>query len=153
MKKLYFLLCIVMIACTSSFAQKGTKSIGGNLVFQTDGSTMGIGAKFRYNITDPIRIEPSLTYYFVDGVTSLDANINGHYVFNFKNNFSAYPLAGMVIYHSSVDGYSATNVGLNLGGGAEYHINQKWAVGAEAKYAIVENYASFFINLGFTYSF
>jgi len=52
----------------------------------------GIGGKFRYNLTDPIRIEGAFTYYFPKtesfpllGSTFnyhlLDFSVNGHYLF------------------------------------------------------------------------
>lgn len=79
MKKMFVLLCSALISI-GAFAQKGEKAIGVNLNFGTTASTVGLGAKFQYGITDAIRIEPALTYYFGD-TGMLDIAVNAHYLF------------------------------------------------------------------------
>lgn len=46
------------------FAQQGKQAIGGNLSYGTEIESVGIGLKYQYNITDQIRIEPSMNYFF-----------------------------------------------------------------------------------------
>lgn len=45
------------------FAQQGKQAIGGNLSYGTEIESVGIGLKYQYNITDQIRIEPSMNYF------------------------------------------------------------------------------------------
>lgn len=74
------MLAILATSSVCVFAQKGDKSAGINLNFGTTAKNVGLGAKFQYGITDAIRIEPSLTYYF-GGSGMLDITANAHYVF------------------------------------------------------------------------
>lgn len=48
---------------------------------------------------------------------------------------------------------STTNFGVNLGGGVEYKVSKKIAVGAEIKYQIVSNYGHLGLQIGATYLF
>lgn len=90
---MFVLLCSALIS-VGAFAQKGEKAVGVNLNFGTTASTVGLGAKFQYGITDAIRIEPSLTYYF--GNTGMfDVAVNAHYLFNVAPKINVYPLAGL----------------------------------------------------------
>ena len=75
------MLAILAMSSVCVFAQKGEKSAGLNLNFGTTAKNVGLGAKFQYGITDAIRIEPSLSYYF-GGSGMLDITANAHYVFN-----------------------------------------------------------------------
>ena len=93
MKKLFLVLCIALIS-VGAFAQKGEKAAGINLNFGTTASSVGLGAKFQYGITDAIRIEPSLTYYF-GGSGMFDLSANAHYLFNVAPKINVYPLAGI----------------------------------------------------------
>ena len=52
------------LGCGSVFAQQGKQAIGGNLSYGTEIESVGIGLKYQYNITDQIRIEPSMNYFF-----------------------------------------------------------------------------------------
>lgn len=64
------------------FAQQGKQAIGGNLSYGTEIESVGIGLKYQYNITDQIRIEPSMNYFFKnDGLSMFDINANIHYLF------------------------------------------------------------------------
>lgn len=72
---------------SSTFAQKGIKAIGGHLSYGTDIESVGFGLKFQYNITDNIRLEPSMNYFFKnEGVEQYDINANAHYLFPLASN-------------------------------------------------------------------
>ena len=48
----------------------------------TEIESIGLGLKYQYNITDQIRIEPSMNYFFKnDGLSMFDINANIHYLF------------------------------------------------------------------------
>lgn len=55
---------MALLGCGSVFAQQGKQAIGGNLSYGTEIESVGIGLKYQYNITDQIRIEPSMNYFF-----------------------------------------------------------------------------------------
>ena len=79
---MFVLLCSALIS-VGAFAQKGEKAVGVNLNFGTTASSVGLGAKFQYGITDAIRIEPSLTYYF-GNTGMLDVAVNAHYLISYQ---------------------------------------------------------------------
>ena len=45
------------------YAQKGRQAIGFGLSYGTEIESIGLGLKYQYNITNPIRLEPSLNYF------------------------------------------------------------------------------------------
>ena len=48
---------------------------------------------------------------------------------------------------------SEGKLGVNVGIGAEYQLNEKWSVGAELKYQIISNYNQLVLGVGVTYKF
>ena len=64
MKKIIIAACMTLLSFSSVFAQKGKQAIGGNLSYGTEIESIGLGLKYQYNITDQIRIEPSMNYFF-----------------------------------------------------------------------------------------
>ena len=93
MKKIIIAACMALLGCGSVFAQQGKQAIGGNLSYGTEIESVGIGLKYQYNITDQIRIEPSMNYFFKnDGLSMFDINANIHYLFPIASNISLYPL-------------------------------------------------------------
>lgn len=63
-EKIIIAACMALLGCGSVFAQQGKQAIGGNLSYGTEIESVGIGLKYQYNITDQIRIEPSMNYLF-----------------------------------------------------------------------------------------
>ena len=87
MKKIIIAACMALLGCGSVFAQQGKQAIGGNLSYGTEIESVGIGLKYQYNITDQIRIEPSMNYFFKnDGLSMFDINANIHYLFPIASN-------------------------------------------------------------------
>ena len=114
MKKIIIAACMALLGCGSVFAQQGKQAIGGNLSYGTEIESVGIGLKYQYNITDQIRIEPSMNYFFKnDGLSMFDINANIHYLFPIASNISLYPLAG----------FTYTNWHLDLGKAGDYDVS------------------------------
>ena len=55
MKKTFIFLCIAIASCLSLSAEEGDMSVGVNLNYGTEISSLGLGGKFQYGITDNIR--------------------------------------------------------------------------------------------------
>ena len=166
MKKYLMILAIALGATTFTGAaqEKGQMAAGVNfdigLAYSGGYSNFGLGAKFQYSFTDHLRVEPAFTYYFKKDFTSMwDLMANVHWVFKLRNEkFTVYPLVGLGVVgvKASVFGYSAstTNFGVNLGGGADWAITPKIAIGAELKYSIVGNsWSHLGIQIGAKYLF
>ena len=82
MKKILFLAVCFLMLVGNTYAQKGKQAIGFGLSYGTEIESVGLGLKYQYNITNPIRLEPSLNYFFEnDNVSMLDVNLNFHYLF------------------------------------------------------------------------
>lgn len=76
MKKILFLAVCFLMLVGNTYAQKGKQAIGFGLSYGTEIESVGLGLKYQYNITNPIRLEPSLNYFFEnDNVSMLDVNL------------------------------------------------------------------------------
>ncbi|MCM1220920.1 MAG: porin family protein [Lachnospiraceae bacterium] len=72
-------------------------------------TNFGIGAKFQYNVTNPIRLEANVDYWFKNkGVDVFDVTANVHYLFNIGTKMKVYPLVGIGYAH--VSGGISSNV-------------------------------------------
>ena len=153
------LLAVALLAFAGAQAQsKGDNAVGLNLVLGTgDLDNVGLGFKYQYNITAPIRIEPTFTYFFKKNYTTAwDLMANFHYVIPLADRFDIYPLAGVGLQSTDVDSpffdFSSTDFQFNIGCGAEYWFNYNWAGVFEFKYKL-SNYDFANFNFGVAYRF
>ena len=117
---------------------EGAMRVGAQLGYGTEIESLGIGARFDYAITDQILLAPDLMYFFGKSEGSLDynwfdINLNGNYLFDIGNStIVPYALAGLNFAIVSVDydvgigpgdgDSSSTEIGFNLGGGADFAV-------------------------------
>lgn len=148
MKKV-FLVAVMCIMTITAMGQQ-IKSVEARANLRGD---FGIGAGFTLPIYEQIYFAPNFNYYFTDGtVFTLDADF--HYDFDLDQNWTLYPMAGLVWFHASGGiGNDYNKIGANLGGGARYNINSNWAAFAEAKYQWVTDFDDSFFTLGVSYKF
>ena len=112
MKRFFTALCVALIGFTAAYAQKGDMAVGLNLgvapCLEKNSSltNFGIGAKFQYNVTNPIRLEADVDYWFkAKGMDMFDITANVHYLFNVGSKIKVYPIVG-IGYASVGGGYS-----------------------------------------------
>lgn len=166
MKKVIIAACMMLLGISSAFAQQGKQAFGGNLSYGTETESVGIGAKYQYNITNEIRIEPSTNYFFKNnGLSMFDINANVHYLVPITSNVKIYPLAGFTFtsWNQDLDldivgiegdfGASASKFGVNLGAGMEFALDRNWSMDVELKYQLVSDLDQAVFNLGVAYSF
>ena len=161
MKKFIVLFSMMFFIMGSAFAQKGIQAAGVHLSYGTEIESFGIGLKYQYNITDNIRLEPSMNYFFENnGIDQFDINANAHYLFPMASNVRIYPLAGLTFARWSFPqliggkfSNDATRLGINIGGGAEMDITDKLMLNFELKYQIVNDFDQAIFNLGIAYMF
>lgn len=163
MKKFIIAACMMLIGFGSAFAQQGKQAIGGNLSYGTEIESVGLGVKYQYHITDQIRIEPSMDYFFKnDGLSMFDINANVHYLFPVAGNVRLYPLAGFTYtnWHLDLGKVGDYNVsgsdgkfGVNLGAGAEFNLVANWVMNLEIKYQLISDVDQGVFNLGVAYNF
>lgn len=170
MKKLFLICLLAFIGMGVQAQVKGDKAAGVNLSYGVkDGfSNFGVGAKFQYNFTDALRIEPSATYFFKKDYTTMwDVNVNLHYLFQVTEKISVYPLAGLslvgvkVSYDSfdyggyEIEGASASDskFGFNVGVGAQYWLSDTFGINFDIKYQLVSDLDRPIFSLGAAYKF
>jgi outer membrane protein X len=176
MKKVFKKVAIVAIALvTMSVAanaqEKGDMAAGGNLVIGSGDSftNIGIGAKFQYNVMDPLRLEGSFTYFLKKDYLSMwDLSVNAHWLFPVADQITVYPLAGLGILGTSASvptidlgewgsfgggSASSSDIAFNLGGGIDYKLTDKLILNAELKYKICDTWDRLLISAGVAYKF
>ena len=161
MKKFIVLFSMMFFIMGNAFAQKGIQAAGVHLSYGTEIESFGIGLKYQYNITDNIRLEPSMNYFFENnGIDQFDINANAHYLFPMASNVRVYPLAGLTFARWSFPqliggnfSNDATRLGIKYGGGAEMDITDKLMLNFELKYQLVNDFDQAIFNLGIAYMF
>ena len=156
MKK-FFLLAAIACLGTSAFAQKDTKELGVGLVFGTQVESAGLNVRGQYFVTDNVRLEGSVNYFFKhSGVSMWDLSANGAYVFRINDKFRVYPMMGFTFTSWSVE-YSTSKVnsdntttiyvksdntvrfGANYGGGVEYALSKNVSAFGEIREQVLPN--------------
>ncbi|MDR0429976.1 MAG: porin family protein [Tannerellaceae bacterium] len=177
MKKVFFrkaAIAVIAVLTMSAAAQaqkKGDMAAGGNLVLGSGDSftNYGIGAKFQYNVLDPLRLEGAFTYFLKKDLVSMwDLSVNAHWLFPVADKIVVYPLAGLGVLGSSVSvpsfdlgewgsygGGSASDseFGFNLGGGIDLKLTEKLILNAELKYKLGNTWDRLLVSAGLAYKF
>jgi outer membrane protein X len=177
-KKVAIVAIAVLTMNVAALAQeKGDMAVGANLAMGTGNgiTNFGLGAKFQYNVLDPLRLDGSFTYFlpktegagFAEAKTSMwDFSVNAHWLLPLGGSLTVYPLAGLGILgvSSSVEadlgGFgsydasaSASEFGFNLGGGIDFKLTEKLILNAEVKYKICGTWSRLLISAGLAYKF
>lgn len=162
MKKLIISTIVALAACFGATAQeKGDMAVGVDLgiapCFVKGGgniTNVGIGFKYQYNITDPIRLEADLEYWLKNKQLSVfDVTVNAQYLVGIAEKWNVYPVLGIGIGHISQAGLSWDKFLLNIGIGGEYKLADNLSVGAEFKYQYMQDFGRLPIQIGITYRF
>ena len=156
MKKLVFLTVCLVAFAANGFSQRGYKgeqgvsSVGVIMGHAVSSKAFTIGADYRYNVLDRVRLAPSALYTLKnDNFTSLYLNADAHYLTRVTKEISIFPIGGVgvslrKIYGIPVlgvgglelksDSETKLRVGLNLGFGGEIRATDDIIIGAEFKY-------------------
>lgn len=129
---LAFIVC--MIASYDSNAQK----IGVMLGYGTEVEELGLGINGEFNINSKVSIAPSFVYWFPkDPVSWWEFNVNANYYFTKAGSADFYGLAGINLFNAKADGFDGeSEVGLNLGAGANFNIGKSWEPFTEVKFVL-----------------
>ena len=161
--KLLILLTIALVFSSfSSFSQD--VNLGGGLVIGTDRPTFGIQIKGTYGLDmmlENLSTSVGVTVFFPKSVGTTDywrlaIDIDGNYTFYSLENFDFFAIAGLNITYykresspTLLSDASGTMVGLNVGAGVKYKINQKLTAYSQFKYiATVTPYAQGVFTVG-----
>lgn len=147
MKK--FLLIAVLCISTISAYASGLRSFDMRANLRSD---LGLGIGLTFDLPKGFEAAPSLNYYF-NGDNTLTIDGDFRYRFDLPRNFSIYPLAGILFFHTNHHDHGCNKVGLNIGGGFGYDINSNWNIGLEVKYQYVNDWDDVYLSLGVSYLF
>jgi opacity protein-like surface antigen len=148
MKKLILAITVMalatLVANPAAAQSKGDMAAGAKVAFGTGTGygNLGIGAKFQYNVTDPIRLEGSFTYFLPkNNVNMWDFSANAHWLFPVSEGVNLYPLAGLGMWgvkysYMGYGGSAGSEIALNIGGGADFFMSESMFLNAEAKYMV-----------------
>jgi len=161
MKKILTFICVMMLGLGIGQAQvhQGETAVGVNLLYGSEIESMGLGARFQYGILDQLRAEVGFNGFFAHKHTTWwDVNLNAHYLVPIRSEqFYIYPLAGVNYTMTKVklDGPSdeENHVGLNVGAGLEYEINEHFGVNLEYRHTIIRKVDQGVFGLGVNYKF
>ncbi|WP_440998821.1 outer membrane beta-barrel protein [Fodinibius sp. SL11] len=122
------LLLFGLIFAYHASAQAQDFKLGGGLAYGSEVEAIGIQAGGVYNFTEKINGAADFIIFFPDNYDWWELNVNGHYGFYAKDNVRVYGLAGLNYATLKVDlgqfgSNSESELGLNLGGGAEFGID------------------------------
>jgi opacity protein-like surface antigen len=130
-------------AATNS--HQGDKAFGGNLLLGTGGSYthFGIGVKYSYNITAPIRMTGEFDFFPKnDDASFWDFSIYGHYLFSVGEKSMLYPLVGLGGTGVNVEVYngikSVNGFAFTLGGGFEIELSSNWMLNLELRLKFID---------------
>jgi len=138
------------------FSQKTNAQItvGGGLAYGTEIETVGFNATGQYFIKENIAIVPSFTYYLPRNIVGnfslkwFEINADINYYFDLENsNIKPYGLGGLNYSIITVpsfdfgilgssDSSSNSELGFNLGAGADYDLGKKITPFAQLKYTL-----------------
>ena len=153
MKKLFVLMSMMFCIIGSAMAQKDIKAIGVHINYGTEIESFSLGAKYQQNLTNEIRIEPSMNYHFEKGgVDLIDFNLNLHYIVPMASNIRLYPLAGLTFERWDF-GKVENRLGVNIGSGVEFDIADNWMTNIELKYKLVKDLDQAVFTVGVVYMF
>ena len=138
MKKLVAL--VAFIVCMTAAADSSAQKLGVFLGFGTEVEELGLGISGEFNINDKVSIAPSFIYWLPeDPISWWEINGNVNYYFATGGSADFYGLAGLNLfgYNYDIDGVDGgTEVGLNLGAGANFNIGKNWEPFVEAKFVL-----------------
>lgn len=169
MKKILFIVAIIMAGVSSAFAQNeaGQMGAGINILYGTEVGNIGVGAKYRYSLTDELRAEAAIDYIFKnEHETMLDGNINIQYLLPIEDTkMTFYPTLGVALgnshecHHKEEGKWVEKKVneaiaGINAGCGAEFAITDKAHITLEAKYQFFNKHCTqLLLGVGLVHTF
>ncbi len=122
--------------------------------FATEYQQHGIGAKLCLDLFRNIRLEPEIIYFAQSqDATTLQLNANVHYVMPMTSRLFLYPYAGVSYSHWGYVGPDRSRWGMNLGGGAELTLGQRWSVIGEFRFMFVKQETQAIVTFGLKHLF
>lgn len=149
MKKILFVAVLCLFA-VSGYAQKNESSLGFQLNHTSDGGVLGLGVNARHGITEKIRGEVSFDYFFPSGGDLWNLNADAHYIFRLGETLRLYPVGGLTYWNGG--GLNSGKLGLNVGGGVDLVLNDRWSLNGQFKYQVISKISQGIFRIGLSYT-
>lgn len=155
MKKVVLVFLFAVMTVGGVFAQQGASSVGLSVGYALDSDNTTVGIDYRYNVSDDVRIAPSLTHLMKHGGLSAWAlDFNAHYVVKLDPSFGFYPLGGVSLsFWEAGRDWDATRFGVNIGLGGEVYASRDLTVGLEMKYNLIQDFDQAMAAVRIAYNF
>lgn len=153
-KSILVFACFFMLIGQSAFAQL---SAGAGLAYGSDSKDLGIQLRGIYQFNETWRAGGDFIFY-LDGVENLsisELNTNAHYVFKNDETLQLYGLAGLNLLIVSISEFglgTASELGINLGGGVGYPFTEKLTGIGEIKLSLGDA-SQLVLSVGVVYGF
>lgn len=124
---------VILAVCAAAAQERGTTGLGPRfgVYAHTGGEPVyGVGVEMRYNISDPVRVVPSVTWLF-NRDCSAEIACDLHYMFRMAKRWQLYPLAGVSV--NDIRGWSP---GLNVGLGTDYAVARHIDISAGVRWLV-----------------
>jgi len=136
MKKI--LISALMLTLTlGTFAQKGKNSLQANVLYGSKIETAGFGLAF--NLTGKKHeFSPSANFYLPkNNLKIVELNLDYHRLYGIGERIKVFPIIGLAFsnWNSPYSDEKGTKVGINLGVGGRYDINDKFHAGFQYRYS------------------
>lgn len=157
MKKIFMAICVAMASVGMAHAEAGDVSIGAtlgvspSLESHADWTAPSLGFKAQYSFTDAVRANAAFNYDFkTKGASAWDVTANVNYLIPIVSSFGIYPTMGVGLGQI---GNSNAKFVFNIGLGAQYAFNSRWAATFDFKYQYMKHWSTFPLALGVMYTF
>ena len=135
---------LLMLSHSVSYAQEHGTKLGVGVLYGSEVETAGIQGNATFRVSPKVAIAPDISIYFPDDddtpgyIDSFWAlNLNGHFMLDTDPDYHIYALGGLNVSTIEYEGTddSESELGLNLGLGSEYHLNN-FSLFGELKYVV-----------------
>jgi len=160
-------IAVVTMSVTAVAQKQGDKAVGVNLLLgsTTGYSNLGLGAKFLYNVTDPIRLSGEFDYFLkktflTESWNFWDFSVYGQYLFPVAEKIVVYPEVGLGYLGETISSSivnlggagSGGNFAFSLGGGIDYPLSPNLTLNGGLRLKLVTG-SWFNIYAGLAYKF
>ncbi len=127
----------ILFVCSLSTGIAQT-ALGGGLAL-LDGR-LGLQARYQQNWKEQIDLSANFNYFLGGDVSIWSANLDAHYLLLDSESIALYPLAGFNLGRVALANSSGTadiDLGINLGGGLNFALNETIRLFGEIKYVLL----------------
>ena len=163
MKKYIFVAILALTSIFGARAESGDVALAPQFVFATKHAMAGLGLQAQFDVLDNVRVAPEFIFFFKkDNITAYNGNLNVHYLIPKSSTVTVYPLAGFSYTRFKVDFINDKGeadderhdrIGLNIGAGALYKIQDQIQLFAEERFQLVKDFNQSVTALGVRFIF